>query len=84
MIGIMVILFLYYMCFAKHDQTFSKDEQKTGTDLLLLYLYYSVIHIVLNTYILFCLLFYHRCLWIVVFLFYDDSISIACDCVQYA
>ena len=30
MIGIMGILFLYYMCFAKHEQTFSKDEQKTG------------------------------------------------------
>ena len=31
MIGIWGILFLYYMCFAKHEQTFSKDEQKTGS-----------------------------------------------------
>ena len=30
LIGIMGVLSLYYFCFAKHDQTFSKDEQKTG------------------------------------------------------
>ena len=29
MIGIMGVLCLYYYCFAKHTQTFSKDEQKT-------------------------------------------------------